>query len=112
MAINDKDLEFVKDQLSGFGDFTARKMFGGAGFSRDKIMFGMIDSSGVFRLKADEKTKRDFEKHGMKPLTMDKPKMKGTMPYWQVPVEVLEDRTELKKWAEKGYEVAVRKKKK
>jgi DNA transformation protein len=39
-----------------------------------------------------------------------KPSTKG-MPYWEVPVDVLENRGELKIWAEKAIEVAIRNKK-
>ena len=45
----------------------------------------------------------------MKPFYSEK-KKKG-MPYWEVPVEVLEDKYELAKWATKSYEAAVRSKK-
>jgi len=46
----------------------------------------------------------------MKPFYSEK-KKKG-MPYWQVPQEVLDDRTALAKWAEKSFEIAKSKAKK
>ena len=45
----------------------------------------------------------------MKPFYSES-KKKG-MPYWEVPIEVFEDRKELAKWASKSYEAAVRTKK-
>ena len=35
MAISDDYLEFVRDQMSHFGHFDLKKMFGGAGLFRD-----------------------------------------------------------------------------
>ena len=43
MSVSDEFLEFLLDQLSGWGGVTARKMFGGAGLYRDGKMFGLIE---------------------------------------------------------------------
>jgi len=55
-------------------------------------MFGKIGGD-TFRLKVDESNEQHFENKGMKPYHSEK-KKKG-MPYWEVPQDVLEDRTEL-----------------
>ncbi len=108
MAVNSDYLEYVKDQLSGFGDFEIKKMFGGIGLFREGLMFGMIGGD-TFRLKVDTHNQADFEAHGMKPY-MSKAKKKG-MPYWEVPLVVLEDQKTLANWATKSYEAALRAKK-
>ncbi len=108
MAVDQNQLEFIEDQLQSFGGVTAKKMFGGIGFFREGLMFGML-GGGVFRLKVDEHNRADFEDRGMKPY-QSKKKGKG-MPYWEVPLDVLEDRSELKKWAEKSFDAAKRSKK-
>lgn len=108
MAVNESYLDYVRDQLSDFGNFEIKKMFGGIGIFREGLMFGMIGSD-TFRLKVDEHNQADFEELGMKPY-FNKNKKKG-MPYWEVPTSVLEDRTLLSAWALKSYEAAVRTKK-
>ncbi len=111
MAYNQKDLAFIEEQLKGFGDFYSKKMFGGVGFFREGLMFGMI-GGGAFRLKADQVNQADFEAKGMEPLYHRKDHSKKPMPYWEVPVEVLEDKEALIHWANKAYEAALRNKKK
>ena len=108
MAVNENYLEFVLDQLSVFGEVETKRMFGGVGFFHQGLMFGKIGGD-TFRLKVDENNKEDFEKRGMKPF-VSKTKKKG-MPYWEVPLDVLEDKNELAKWASKSYETAIKSKK-
>ena len=74
----------------------------------DGTMFGMI-GGGVFRFRVDEVNQLDYDVKGMEPFR-PKPNTKG-MPYWEVPVQVLEDRDEFKIWAEKAIEIVVRNKK-
>ena len=42
MPISDEFVDYVIDQLSAWGEVSARKMFGGAGLYRDGTMFGLI----------------------------------------------------------------------
>lgn len=105
MAVNQEYLSFVKDQLYGFGDFETKFMFGGIGFFHQGLMFGMI-ASDIFKLKVDEQNQPDFEAMGME--SHHSPEKKKGMPYWEVPADVLEDHTELVKWAGKAYAAAVR----
>jgi len=105
MASNEEYLEYIKDQLSGLGEFETKKMFGGHGFFKDGLMFGML-GSGIFRLKVDESNEQDYIDKGMKPYYSDK-KKKG-MPYWEVPTDVLEDAAELSKWASKSVNIAIK----
>ncbi|MEQ8552798.1 MAG: TfoX/Sxy family protein [Cyclobacteriaceae bacterium] len=95
----------MKDQLSGIGEFETKKMFGGHGFFKEGLMFGML-GSGTFRLKVNESNEQDYIDKGMKPYYSDK-KKKG-MPYWEVPADVLENRTELSKWALKSVSIAIK----
>lgn len=108
MAVNEGYLEYVKEQMSLIGEIESKKMFGGMGFFKDGIMFGMI-GGGVLRYRVDEENQADYEAKGMEPYRT-KPNTKG-MPYWEVPVEVLEDRDELKVWTEKAITVSIRNKK-
>lgn len=108
MAINEDLVLYIKDQLSAFGNFETKKMFGGVSFMREGRMFGLLGHN-VFHLKADDINRPDYEAKGMKAF-LSSDKKKG-MPYYEVPVEVLEDKDQLKVWAAKAYEAAVRAKK-
>jgi DNA transformation protein and related proteins len=104
MAVSEDFLQFVKDQLSGFGDFQAKKMFGGVGFFRDDAMFGLIKND-VFMLRTDPENLGEFA--GQPQFTVD---MKGkdmTMPYHAVPAKVLENREKLAQWASAALDRAI-----
>jgi len=109
MAVNEEYLKLVIDQLSEFGEVEIKKMFGGIGLFHQGLMFGKIGGD-TFRLKVDEHNKKEYEEKGMKPFFSEK-KKKG-MPYWEVPLDVFEDKAKLASWASKSYEAAVRSKKK
>lgn len=108
MAVNEDLLIYIQDQLSDFGEVETKKMFGGIGFFKDGIMFAMIGYN-AFRMRVDAINQVDFESRGMKPFQSNS-KKKG-MPYWEVPTEVIEDRAELAKWAQKALYATVRGKK-
>lgn len=108
MAVNEDYLHFINDQLSGLGGHETKPMFGGIGFFKEGLMFGMIGQD-VFRLKADEINKSDFEERGIPRFLSDK-KTRG-LPYYEVPAEILEDKDELCNWAKKSFEAAMRAKK-
>ena len=104
MAYSDEYLEYLLDQLSLVSDVEAKKMFGGIGLFRNGLMFGMLDGD-VFRLKVDDSNRADYEERGMGQFTTKSGK-KG-MPYWEVPVDVIEDKGTLKEWSDKAYQAAV-----
>jgi len=104
MAISEDYLQFVMDQLSDFGDIHSKKMFGGAGIYHDSLMFALVGNNGLY-LKVDETNQEAFEAYGMRAF-MSSEKKKG-LPYWEVPLEILEDKTSLAKWAEKAFQVAL-----
>lgn len=110
MAVSEQTTLYIKDQLSEFADVEMKKMFGGIGIFLDGIMFGMITAQEQFMMRVGEANQQDYEAKGSKPFHHEK-KGKG-MPYWEVPVDVAEDRSELKNWATKAYDVAVAAKKK
>lgn len=108
MAVNEEFLKYVQDQLSEFGAFEIKRMFGGVGIFREGKMFAKIGGD-TLRLKVDESNKKQFEERGMKPFFSEK-KKKG-MPYWEVPPDVLEDRSTLAQWARQSFEIAMKTKK-
>lgn len=103
MAISSEYLSFIKDQLAELGDIEVKKMFGGHGFFKAGVMFAMVGND-VFRLKVDSSNQQDYISKGMEPYHSNT-KKKG-MPYWEVPADVLEDKSELTIWANKSIEIA------
>ena len=103
MPLSDEFLTYVLDQLSPWGDVTARKMFGGAGLYRNGKMFGLV-ADDVAYLKVDDSNREDFEGAGSSPFKPypDKP---ATMSYFEVPPEVLEKPEELIRWAERSLAI-------
>lgn len=108
MPVSDEYLAYILDQLSAWGDVSARKMFGGAGLYRDGKMFGLIaDDAGY--LKVADANRAQFEQAGCEPFKPyeDKP---TTMSYYEIPPDVLEDPSRLIEWAQQS--LAIQKKKK
>jgi DNA transformation protein len=95
----------VVDQLSGVvPTVRARPMFGGVGIYSGDVFFALIADDAVY-FKVDASNRPDFEARGMEPF---RPfgDTGGTMQYYQLPEEVLEDPEALRPWAEKALAVA------
>ena len=82
----------------------ARPMFGGVGIYSGEIFFALIADDTVY-FKVDESTRADFEARGMGPFRPFGDEG-GTMKYYQLPEEVLEDPEALRPWAEKAVSIA------
>lgn len=108
MAVSEEYLKHILDQLSEFGEINAKKMFGGIGLFCKGTMFGKIGNN-TLRLKVDSSNQKEYEAYRMKPF-YSKKKNKG-MPYWEVPIDIINDRNKLTKWVEKSYKIALKTKK-
>ena len=98
----------VHDLLSGFRDVRARAMFGGHGLYKDGVLFAILVKDRLY-FKVDETNKKDYVKKGCHPFTYRASgKKRVSMSYWEVPVEILEDREEMSRWAEKSYRINLR----
>jgi DNA transformation protein and related proteins len=64
---------------------------------------------GNFCLKVGNNNRKDFEDRGMRPYVNDS--MKKGMLYWEVPAELLEDKSLLKIWTDKAFQEAIKGKK-
>lgn len=104
MPVNEDYLAYIVDQLSESPEFTQKKMFGGVGFFHNGKIFGAI-MKDVFRLKTDDSNVEDYTSRGMGKFEHGR----GSMPYYEVPLEVLEDKKELSHWVKKS--IALSKKK-
>lgn len=105
MRVTDGFRAFVLEQLAGVTSLRARAMFGGVGLYADDVFFGILAADTLY-LKVDDTNRGRYDVAGM---TAFKPYAERamTMPYYQVPVEVLEDPDELVAWARDSVRVAV-----
>jgi DNA transformation protein len=101
--------EFVLDQLGGIPDLRAKAMFGGVGLYAGDDFFGIL-AADVLYFKSDETNRRDYEAVGSKlfePYASAPPATKPmTMPYYAVPLDVLESAPTVTAWAKKSIAVA------
>ncbi len=96
----DSFAEFVADQLAGLEGVEIRRMFGGHGVYLKKVFFAIL-ADGKLYFKTNPKTLPAFEKAGSKPFIYEK-KGKKTIRlknYYEVPVDILENRRKLHAWA-------------
>ena len=104
MRVSESFRAFVLEQLVDVASVRARAMFGGVGLYSGDVFFGMI-AADVLYLKVGDRNRGRYEAAGMTAFApyADKPM---TMPYYQVPASVIEDRHELGIWAHASIEVA------
>ena len=104
MAVSDRFIEFVVDQLEACGPITSKRMFGGVGIYAADLFFALL-AGDVLYLKVDDSNRGDFEAAGAGPFRPYGDEG-GVMQYYEVPVAVLEDADELGRWATKAIAVA------
>jgi DNA transformation protein len=109
VPVNSSFQALVLDQLGRvIQGIRARPMFGGVGIYSGEIFFALIADDTVY-FKVDESTRADFEARGMGPFRPFGDES-GTMKYYQLPEEILEDPEVLRPWAEKAISIARKKK--
>lgn len=93
---SDRFRELVLGQLDGLGGVQSRKMFGDWGLYIDDVFFGIIADERLY-FKTDAASRSQYVKAGMGPFS---PSPKQTLvSYYEVPVDVIEDRDTLADWA-------------
>ena len=110
MAVSERDLAFVLDQLAALSGLRSTRMFGGVGIyatgpDGDERFFALMDD-GVLYFKADDQTRARYTRRRLKPF-----KPPGAPPsknYYTVPAAVLEDGDELLVWAREAIAAAGR----
>ncbi len=94
---DDSFKDFVLDQLGAMPDLTVKAMFGGYGLYHVASFFGIVHKSRLF-FKTNAITQPLFRSRGMQPF---RPGARQTLTrYYEVPVDILEDRQELTAWAQ------------
>jgi len=100
MAVNPEYCDYIIDLLTPHYPVTTRKMFGGLGIFCEFGMCALITSEDVYFGKVDDENRDDY-------LVADMPQF-AKMPYYQVPVEVLDSEEEVGAWLEKSIAAARR----
>jgi DNA transformation protein len=96
--------DFVLDQLAAVPQLRPRAMFGGVGLYSAERFFGILAADELF-FKVDDGNRAAYEAVGSEPFrpVADRP---VSMSYFRVPIEVLEDPTELAEWARAAIRAA------
>jgi DNA transformation protein len=89
-------LEYVLDQLSRMPALASRRMFGAIGLYQGPVFFAIIDD-GILYFATDDETRARYEARGMQPFEYAPGQFLRR--YYPVPVDVLEDDSELEAWA-------------
>jgi DNA transformation protein and related proteins len=106
VAVSQEYLSYVLEQLDGLGRISFRRMFGGVGIYRGELFFALLFEDQLY-FKVGDADRAEYEKRGMqrfKPYA-DRPEL--SMTYYTVPVEVLEDRDELRVWGQRSVATAL-----
>jgi DNA transformation protein len=91
MPLDRAYVDYVMELLTPLGGITGRAMFGGYGIFHEGDMFALLSSSSVLYFKADDSNRETYEEVGSEQFM--------SMPYFEVPVDVLEDSDALQQWA-------------
>ena len=79
-------------------DAVARGMFGGLGLFRDGLMFGLVTDDRLY-FRTDDENRPDYDAAGFGPFVFTaRSGRSATMPYHEVPDDVLEDAEDLVEW--------------
>ncbi len=109
MALSKEYTDYLHDLFQVLPGTSIRRMFGGVGIFRDGLMYALALGDGKIALKADSKTIPEFEAEGCEAWYYeDKRGGKKSMNYWYLPERLADDEEELRQWANKAFEVAVR----
>jgi len=110
MPVSDEFVDYVVEQLSGWGEVSVRRMFGGAGLYRERTMLAVL-ADDVAYLKVDDSNRDDFLRAGSAPFEPYPEKIKTTIrTYYEIPADVLENPDELARWAQRSWLIARKKK--
>jgi DNA transformation protein len=108
MAAGAEFIEFIKDQMSGFGPVSVRRMFGGAGVSYHGVTFAIIVDETLY-LKEDELNAPDFDAESLERFSYEARGGKRIeMLYRRAPPRLMDDSDEMTLWCRKSYEAARR----
>ncbi len=104
-------VETLLKKLKPHGPITARAMFGGYGIYYGDVIFALIAENRLY-FRADDLNRKDYEAYDSQPFVYQGMRKPVTMPYMNLPDEILENSKELPRWINKAVDSSLRNKKK
>ncbi len=101
MAVTEAYLQYVLGQLAGLEHIAWRRMFGGIGLYYQDRFFAIITGDTVY-FKVSDANRGDYVSRGMNPFRPYPDKTRGSMSYYELPADVLEDPEECATWARRS----------
>ena len=100
----DDFVDHVCELLAPLGDVRPRAMFGGHGIYVDDVFCAIVADDTLY-FKVDDSNRADYEALGSGPFKpfADKPMV---MSYYEVPAEVMDDRSAIAAWGRKALAAA------
>jgi len=99
MAASAEFMDFLKDQLRGLGQVTARRMFSGAGLYCDGVIFALLLRDTLY-FKVDDINRAAYEAEGLEPFSYEARGKTVTIgAYWRVPERLFDEPDEMLDWA-------------
>jgi DNA transformation protein len=99
MPASPEFLDYVADQLAGFGPVAVRRMFSGAGLFRGGRMFGLVAGDALY-FKVGDANRAAYLAAGARPFTYTRRgRPTALTSYYEVPADVLDDPEALADWA-------------
>ena len=108
MAVDREFETFLKELFEPVGNVAMRRMFGGIGIFRHGLMFGLVVEDDRVCLKVDEGNQGDYLNEDLEEWTYSGKGKPIKMGYWYIPERLLEDPDEMRTWALKAFDAAVR----
>jgi DNA transformation protein len=108
MPLSDDYIDFIRDLLARFEPLRIKRMFGGAGIYAGELFFAVLVDDNLY-LKVDDLNRPDYERRGLGPFTYEtKTGRRGSMSYYPVPPEILDEPGALDSWGQGALEAARR----
>jgi DNA transformation protein len=108
MATSQELVAHVLELLAPLGRARAMRMFGGHGIYVDDLFVALVAFERLY-LKADEQTRAAFEAARCEAFTYEGKRGEvHVMSYWSAPAEALESSDEMRPWARRAIEAALR----
>ncbi|MCC8461395.1 MAG: TfoX/Sxy family protein [Candidatus Megaira endosymbiont of Carteria cerasiformis] len=99
-------VNYVIDLLSPYGYIRVRPMFGGHSVYRDGVIVAIIVGEELY-FKVNEQSVCDYRNRGSKPFTYKARDKVINISYWQVPLDIMEDKELFGNWLDVAYQISL-----
>ena len=111
MAKQSEFVTYLMELLEPFEGVSSKSMFGGYGFFKEGLMFALVANDTLY-FKVDDFNRFEFERLKLGPFVYMKTNKPMPMSYHKAPDEALDNSDEMVRWAQLGFDAALRAKKK